>query len=250
MTTFQTISTIQVDHRSTWQDAVFLTIDIDWAHDDVLHDTIDLVEQADVAATWFVTHDTPVLKRLRANPTFELGIHPNFNFLLEGDSPNGNSAKKAIERLMVIIPEAKSVRSHSMTQSSGLLELFKNAGLTNDVNHFVPHHTGIELKPWLLWNGLCRVPYHWEDDVHVQYAGLGLSEKDPKEIVSASRGLRVFDFHPIHVFLNTESLERYEHTRPLHQNPKELIKHRYERYGTRNRLIELLELAGKPKLRS
>ena len=58
-------------------------------------------------------------------------------------------------------------------------------------------------------------------------------------------GLKVFDFHPIHVFLNTESLERYERTRALHHNPKELIKHRYEGYGTRNRLIELLELAKK-----
>lgn len=59
----------------------------------------------------------------------------------------------------------------------------------------------------------------------------------------ASRpGLKVFDFHPIHVFLNTESLDRYERTRPLHQNPKELIKHRYQGDGTRSRLIELLEL--------
>ena len=55
--------------------------------------------------------------------------------------------------------------------------------------------------------------------------------------------MKVFDFHPIHVFLNTESLNRYERARPFFQNPKELIKHRYEGYGTRNRFIELLELA-------
>jgi hypothetical protein len=43
-----------------------------------------------------------------------------------------------------------------------------------------------------------------------------------------------------------ESLNRYERTRPLHQKPKELIKQRYEGYGTRNRLIELLELCHQP----
>jgi len=57
--------------------------------------------------------------------------------------------------------------------------------------------------------------------------------------------LKVLDFHPIHVFLNTESLDRYERTRPLHHNPKELIKHRFEGYGTRNRLLEVLELVEK-----
>lgn len=60
----------------------------------------------------------------------------------------------------------------------------------------------------------------------------------------ALEGVKVFDFHPIHIFLNTESLDRYERTRPYHQNPSELIKHRYKGYGTRNRLIELLELCG------
>lgn len=244
MRNFRTIFPIVADDKSTWDDAVFLTFDIDWANDDVLNDTIAIMERAETAATWFVTHDTAVLNRLRANPRFELGIHPNFNFLLEGDPRNGRNAREVIERLMEIVPEAKSVRSHSMTQSSGLLELFKSAGLTHDVNHFVPHYTGIELTPWQLWNGLCRVPYCWEDDVNILYAELGLSDKSPTAIALASEvGFRVFDFHPIHVFLNTESLDRYERTRPLHQHPKELIKHRYEGCGTRNRLIELLELA-------
>lgn len=45
--------------------ALYLTFDVDWACDEVLADTIDLVEEADVCATCFVTHDAPLLKRLR-----------------------------------------------------------------------------------------------------------------------------------------------------------------------------------------
>lgn len=96
MTRFRKISSIDIDNESSWWDAIFLTFDIDWAHDDVLNDTIDLVEDAGVAATWFVTHDTPVLDKLRANSKFELGIHPNFNFLLEGDDRNGSNAREGL----------------------------------------------------------------------------------------------------------------------------------------------------------
>lgn len=93
---FSTFKKIVVDDPRTWTDAIFLTFDIDWAHDEVLNDTIDIVERAGVAATWFVTHDTPVLERLKHNPNFELGIHPNFNYLLQGNSKNGKTARRGV----------------------------------------------------------------------------------------------------------------------------------------------------------
>lgn len=235
MMKFKTISSIDVDDDVSWKDVVFLTLDIDWAHDGVLCDSIDLIECAGVQSTWFVTHDTPLLQRLRANSKFELGVHPNFNFLLQGD---GGSSREVIANVKNIVPEAKSVRSHSMTQSSNLLDLFKEAGLTHDANHFIPSQAGLELKPWRLWNGLLRVPYGWEDDIYCMYE----LKNDMSFFVKLS-GLKVFDFHPIHVFLNTESLDRYERTRPLHNNPQELIKHRYDGYGTRSRLLDLLAMA-------
>ena len=53
--------------------------------------------------------------------------------------------------------------------------------------------------------------------------------------------IRVFNFHPIHIFLNTENIVRYETTRHLHKNPKELIKNRYLGKGVRTDLIKLLK---------
>ena len=215
---FSTISTIEVSDQASWNKRLFLTFDIDWAHDQVLNDTIEIVQKYQASATWFVTHATTVLERLKANTKFELGIHPNFNFLLQGKHDAGQTARDVIERCLDIVPSAKVVRSHSMTQSSGLLEIFKECGLTHDANHFVPHHTGIELKPWHIWNDLIRVPYSWEDDVHILYESIGVPQESPRDIAmdTSDRGLKVFDFHPMHVFLNTESLERYERTRPLH----------------------------------
>lgn len=234
-----TISTIHPEHHHTWQHKVFLTFDIDWAHDEVLEDAIDLVEQAGVSATWFVTHDKPLLARLRSNPKFELGIHPNFNYLLQGDPRNGANAAEGIDLLLDIVPEATSVRSHSMTQSTRLLQLFQDKGLTHDCNHFIPEQAGIELKPWYLWNGLVKIPYFWEDDIACIY-GMNTT---PKDLIRRS-GIKVFDFHPIHVFLNTENMERYESTLPIFNKPRQLKTRRYKGIGVQTYLINILECLG------
>jgi hypothetical protein len=235
------IQSIVPEAPQTWQGRCFITFDIDWACDAVLEDTMALVADADAAATWFVTHHTGLLRSLSSNPKWELGIHPNFNPLLDGTARTGLNAGKVISDLMDIVPTAKSVRSHSMTQSSRLLDKFLSAGLTHDVNHFIPSGCNVTMKPWRHWNGLLRVPYIWEDDVHCAYSGSQQPEPEPSSVVSCTAGgLKVFGFHPIHVYLNTECLDRYERTRPFHCDPIELIKHRYKGYGTRNRLLELL----------
>jgi polysaccharide deactylase WbmS-like protein len=238
-----TIASINFDDEASWRDVLFLTFDIDWAHDKVVEDTLSLVANAGVPATWFITHDTPLLSEMRLQEEWELGLHPNFNKLLAGDPGNGANAPEVVKRIIEIVPEARSVRSHSLTQNGNVLDLFKSLGLTHDVNHFVPSGTGLVMKPWLMWNGLTRVPYIWEDDYYCVAEGSSQPEMRPTDLAQSAIGLKVFDFHPIHVFLNTESLDRYERTRPLHNDPSELIKHRFEGYGTRNRLIDLLALA-------
>ena len=54
----------------TFDEKYFLTFDIDWCNDAILVDTIDLVEQLDVSATWFITHKSSLLERLDENQKF------------------------------------------------------------------------------------------------------------------------------------------------------------------------------------
>lgn len=236
----RTLSSIQVGAEADWSAAPYLSIDIDWAHDDVLADTIDLVEEYCVPVTWFVTHDTPLLARLRSHPDFELGIHPNFNFLLNGDVRAGRNAMEVVDRLMTLVPEAKSVRSHSTTQNSSLLDLFARRGLTHECNTFIPVQSGMALKPWRLWSELTRVPYCWEDDVACLYGPE--SSAWPMNRLIGLKGIKVFDFHPVHIFLNTEHMDRYEKTRAWHRDPQELRAHRYEGEGSRTHFLELLRM--------
>lgn len=245
---FSQLKEIRPEKKGSYRN-LFLTIDIDWADDAVVNDTIDIIERAEVEATWFITHDSGFINRLRMNPKFELGIHPNFNFLLDGDPRNGDNYRSVIEKLMRIVPEAKSLRSHSLVTSTKLLELMPEFGLSHESNHYVPLESCEDLRPYRVWNQVVRIPHAFEDDLFL-LSGIGLNpiEQDSftkhiKRFLDRSKGVRVLDFHPIHVFLNTENLNRYERTRKIHRIPEELVKHRYSGEGTRSALEALLGLS-------
>ena len=221
------ISCIDVGNPDSFLNDIFITIDIDWACDDVLHDTINLLENAGVSATWFVTHDTPILNRLRANKNFELGIHPNFNNLLSGEG--GIDFRKIIDNLLEIVPEAISARSHSLTFNAHILSYFKEVGIKYDCNQYIPNYSGIEINPWLHFNGMVRVPHFWEDDC----AFSGSLDYGLDNLILLN-GLKVFDFHPIHIYLNSENIERYNCAKRFLDLPKELLNLRFAGHGTRD----------------
>ena len=97
-------------------------------------------------------------------------------------------------------------------------------------------NSGIDTKPFEDWNfGLTRMPHFWEDDLHIAY-------KDDwnTEIYLNSPGLKIFDFHPIHLFLNTEELERYNSCRGIFQDFENLKKKvNKSNYGTKDFFIDL-----------
>ena len=71
------ISDISVENIKTFNNN-FISFDIDWAHDDVINYSIDILEKTEIRVSWFITHKTKVLERLKENSNFEIGIHPNF----------------------------------------------------------------------------------------------------------------------------------------------------------------------------
>ena len=232
------ISSISPQDTRTWKKKVFFTFDVDWAHDEVIADTLALVGHSGHKSTWFATHDADYLQSLFDSDLVEVGVHPNFNNLL-----NNNSVQNSGEIIMharSIVPDGTSLRSHSLMQSERLIDEFSAAGFTHISNLFVPYASGLRMIPFRLWDGVTIVPYQFQDNVEIK---MNLNSMDNS---ISEYEFHVFNFHPIHVFLNTESLDRYEKTRPLHQNPKELIKYRYKGFGTRNRLIRILNLFQQP----
>ncbi len=192
---------------------VFITMDIDWACDAVLTDTLDLIDELEIPVTIFVTHQTELLNRMRKDPLISLGIHPNFNPLLNGTSDKDYRA--VIEEIKAIVPEAICARSHGLIDSTSILLAFFALGIRSDLNLFIPFSSGIPMTPFEHFSGIQRIPYFYEDDAFC----FEKNQRTPEEhVLSSICGIKVFNFHPIHLFLNTEKIERYNDARAFSQD--------------------------------
>ena len=179
-----------------------ITIDLDWAPDFAIRRTADILLSKRVKATWFVTHDSPAVRELMNNPElFEIGIHPNF---MSG-STQGRTNAEILHNLIQIVPMAKSVRTHCLMQSSAIIsELASN--LQNDVSIFL--HETPYIVPTAIKFGdraLIRIPYIWaeEEEMHTSCPFV-LGDRFCDWV-----GLKIFNFHPIHVYLNSKSMVSY-----------------------------------------
>ena len=136
-----------------------ITLDIDWAPDYAIDFAANLLIEAQVRATWFVTHNSPAVDRLRQHPNlFELGIHPNF---LPGTT-HGKTEAEILSHCMGLVPQSSTVRTHGLVQWSNLLEkIIDETSVKVDVSLFLPHATALEPLVYYWENGkeLIRLPY-------------------------------------------------------------------------------------------
>ena len=175
-----------------------LTFDAEWAPDFVVLDVARQLVDRRVKATWFVTDENPSLSFLRAHADlFELGIHPNFR----PGSSHGATVDAVLAHCMAMVPEARSMRTHGLVQSTQILaRVLATTPIRVDSSLLLPYAKSLAVTPFT-WarQTLLRVPYFWEDDSELQkddpIFGLDfIDEADP--------GLKVFDFHPLAIAVN------------------------------------------------
>lgn len=191
---------------------IVLTFDLDWCRDDVLNYLLDKLIKDNIPATFFVTHTTRLLDKIRAYPFFELGIHPNFS----DGSTHGSSYQEAIDHCLSIVPEAVSSRPHGLKVSSNKLIYMMEKGIQIDCSIFMPNVSNLDNFYFTIHKyQILRVPYNWEDDYEFY-------QKDKKYQFSSIENFqnKILDFHPIHVYLNSDSEKQYE----LYKANKEFSK--------------------------
>ena len=189
---------------------IAITLDIDWAPDLIIQQIAKILINKNVKATWFITHDSEQIQTLFKYPElFEVGIHPNF----KKNSSQGESPEKIIDFLLNIAPKAKSVRTHSLYQSTPILKLLKNKGLKNDVSIFLSHAQNITPTEYFFsqYDCISRFPFLWEDDEEINRLNPCFN---PKKFVT-QKGLKIFNFHPIHIFMNSCVNSTYENIKHL-----------------------------------
>ena len=194
--------------------SVCLTLDVDWAPDEVLEEVLGELEESGVRATIFATHASDVLANV--DPArFEVAIHPRFESLAEPGGP--------IDELLALYPDARGMRSHGLVVSSSILQAAADRGLVYEANHFLPFHP--ELRPVPRFETLHTIPLYWSDDYHLLFRRPFVVD----ELRLDTPGLKVLNFHPIHVFANTSDLDHYASFKPHYHDADALRRLRDRR---------------------
>lgn len=204
-----------------YEKKVCLTFDMDWANDTVLAFFYQLLKSENVSATIMVTHETRWLETFRKDPAIELGIHPNFNRLLGGENEEGNY-RQVIDNIMKLVPEAVSYRSHALVDSSPIISYCQQIGLRYNLNTYCPPQDGICMVPFKRSN-ITMIPFIFEDDVWLLEEGRRTISFFLSDYFIAPR---VFNFHPIHLYLNSEVYDRYEKAKCFNHEPMKLELYR------------------------
>lgn len=173
---------------------LFLTIDLDWADDEAIDLTADILMATGSRATWFATHRSSAVERLLERPDqFEVGIHPNYL----PASTHGASVEEVLEHMLDLFPEAVSSRSHSVYQSGPqLAHMRAHSPIRVDSSQFLPEQHHVQPFEHLTPAGpLMRLPFVWADDYEMLKPK---PEWRPDRLLS-NPGYQVLLFHPVHI---------------------------------------------------
>jgi hypothetical protein len=231
---------------------IYLTIDVEWAGREVVADTLQLLGERGLRATFFCTHAGIDV------PGHERALHPNFRRqgdTLRGlrDSSRGSPGELSDEdvyRHVVGItksfcPEAIGVRAHSLFYDFELLQLYRDADLQYDSSYFLPLASG--LRPIRSALDLLEIPIYYMDywDLLEGASGWRLEELDLER-----PGIKVFDFHPNLVFMNASSMASYLASKADYHDAERLLRLRQPERGVRTLFLELIDFIAARGLRT
>lgn len=190
------------------QNDYILTFDVDWAPDFMIDNVSNQLIEQKLHATWFLTHDSPSVQRLfEYRDLFDFGIHPNFF----PNSTQGKNEKEIMDNFSKQFPDIKIIRTHALFQSTYFLRrLIEKYKIKIDVSLFLSKTPNLQPHKIFLndsFGQIIRVPFFWEDDIEMYDPTKKWTLEDSR---FTSPGLKIFDFHPIHIFLNSDSMKSYE----------------------------------------
>ena len=222
---------------------VAISIDLDWAPDFMIRDTMELLAGAKVNATIFVTHSSDLLAQPDRR-SCELGFHLGLS-----DS-SIETLDAAIGDLKSIYGPLDGVRSHALLESARYYPAYKRHSISYSSNYLL--FGAQNLRPIRMLDGIWHLPIYWMDNVHLMVndsCSYEIARQAFSELLVA-KGMKVFAFHPVHLYLNSADISKYEKVKhELHS--EEVMAHSVNkcRYGTRDRFHQLMEWSEKRNMK-
>lgn len=213
---------------------ICLTFDTDWCPELLVEHTLNLAKPVDGQLTFFCTGVYATLKREAER--VELALHPNFH-------QGGEDPDDTLTKLSSQLPEAVGLRGHSCADSHRILALLRKHRLRYTSNTAPLFAEGLRPHehPW----GGHELPIYYMDNLDFlrldHWDGAVAFAPEVIECAVKQPGLFVFDFHPVHLTLNTPSQGYYEANKHRYQDAPALLERTHAGRGTRTFFIELVD---------
>lgn len=188
---------------------ISITLDMDWAPEEIIDYSLKLLSQYNVTATLFMTN-----KISCHISQHEIAIHPNFRSM---------KFEKHFTKYISIYPNIKGMRSHSLFFSERFRPFYKKFGIEYQSN--VMMHCQKNIIPYYMSPTTLEIPIFWMDSYYLENISNNQTVFLNNKSLEAP-GLKVFDFHPIHIFLNTDTLSFYASVKKYYKNPEKIAKYR------------------------
>jgi len=203
-----------------------ISIDTDWAMPSLVNDVATTLNDFKISGTFFLTNKIDYSNL----SNHELAIHPNF----EGSI----NFENILEKTLSILPQkhCKGSRSHKLYYNSSLPQIYQKFGLEYDSNYILPNYEK-PLPFFIPHSNILEIPFFFGDDALLtNKSNFNLSKIDLNDI-----GVKVFMFHPIHLFLNSHSMDSYQKIKSKYTDLDFLNTQINSNEGIHSFFIKLLE---------
>ncbi len=219
---------------------LLVTVDIDWACEAAIAQTLEFLLALDIKPTVFVTHHSPYIDSLMNQ--LDVGLHPYFN----PQSSHGATIAEVATHIMSLPHNTPIFRFHRFAGCNASKKAMADAGMTISSNVC----SDLEVvTPFRERSGLWEMPIFLED-------GGYLWRQHPLEIFPELQqkvlgpGTKVIIIHPMHFVVNTPHFAfmydiKQAHTREQWNcmNTAALNKLRWPGRGIRDLITDLIQLA-------
>jgi len=221
---------------------LIVTIDLDWACEAAIEQTLDFLDTQNIKPTIFTTHDSQIVEKAIKN--IEVGLHPYFS----KDSSHGVTISEVVKYVIDLPHNLAAFRCHRFASCNTSKQAMAEAGMVLSSNVC----TDLEVvAPFKDRFGFLEVPIFMEDGGYL-WCNHPLEMTLELENKIRAKGNKVILIHPMHFALNTPNFTyMYDIKQSTSRNQwnkmtgKQLDQLRWQGRGIRDLIIDILKSSSK-----
>ncbi len=221
---------------------LIVTIDLDWACEAAIEQTLDFLDTQNIKPTIFTTHNSQIVEKAIKN--IEVGLHPYFS----KDSSHGVTISEVVKYVIDLPHNLAAFRCHRFASCNTSKQAMAEAGMVLSSNVC----TDLEVvAPFKDRFGFLEVPIFMEDGGYL-WCNHPLEMTLELENKISAKGNKVILIHPMHFALNTPNFTyMYDIKQSTSRNQwnkmtgKQLDQLRWQGRGIRDLIIDILKSSSK-----